>query len=643
MTNNAVSTHSQGVNPVDLLENARKHVLAKEYNTAVDELVQLTTFSEALGRALALYGVIAYHNRNYAMAIGLFRRAMDYKDASGDIPEVLAVLYAISGNLTESLFHSKLAATQTVDRNVLDLLGRDFPRFSDVFGNIGSRPFFEQGRRHLVWGEFDKAVQWLEQHAQIFPRDYEALAVLADALMASGAHRAAVATLRSLRAGTPNDAVSAGRLGIALTRVGFFAEARACLTLARALAPNNKQVLCDLIKHFDYSPHLSTARVEETLTTLRTLVGPEETLGTPSRGKVSKTVKVGYLVGSLESEDEASMIANIVARHDRGRVRPIGYGVGTLAAKRNIPFRNRFDRWVNIQGMDPYTVSAMMENEGVEVLVDACGVHDPNHLSLFPLHAAPVQVSWLGSPLGVAAHGVDYRFVDALAPAEKGADGCAPWPLSTGLYHLHMALVPPPSDGPADTNGYVAFGVDAELGQINAEAALAWARILLAVPGSQLLLFDRDISHPENVNRLTNLFGSFGVAQRVDVVRAKDRWEFMREIDVLLTPFPHASPFAAAAALGAGVPVVALDQAGRTCQQVAFMLRRVGLEETSVGASIDEYVALAVRWSGDAEARRRVRVEEVVGYRGTPAFDVGLFVAGLEDAFVAMRDVARSR
>ncbi len=331
------------------------------------------------------------------------------------------------------------------------------------------------------------------------------------------------------------------------------------------------------------------------------------------------------------------MIARIASSHDRSRVSVIGYGMGNLASSRNTPFRNRFDQWSNIQDMDPYTFAALVGNSDVDVLVDLGGLDSPDALAGFPLHAAPVQALWLGSPHGAPAEGYDFQLIDDLAPPSEDVRGAKAQGLSSGLLSMLLPPVPPPMAAPSDQRGFVAFGADAILGEINAGVVETWARIFRQVPDSQLFLRDHEFTQSENVNRLLNLFGNHGMAHRIEVVEAEQRRDFLDEIDILLAPFPHANPFAVGEALGHGLPVVALELQGRACADVARMARRLDLGDDMVASSEGDYVAKAVRWGTDSQARQAWRTNAFSTLADKPAFNVNKFVTVLEDAYLAMR------
>ncbi len=638
---NIVSSERPAGDAEAIIKTVRNHILAKEFDSAIEKLAILGDSPETFADVFAYNAVIAYHCRDYAMAIDLLRMAEEQPKSSSDVPEVLAVLYSMAGNLSEALYYGKLGSARKPDNRLLDVLGSDFPSFGEVFTGISQKPFMEQGKRLLRSGDMEGALSWLDQHVRLFPRDDEALALLADVHLSDARPQAASGVLRSLRTLRRDNAEDAVKLGEALTRVGRFSDARVCLEDAARIGPDAIDAHAAYVRHLEHSPHLTTATALDAVAKVRALAaaaaGEEGERAKPSDGK---TLRVGYLVGGVMDDNAKRMLAEVASRHDRSRLSVIGYGVGNLSSPRNSVFRNRFDRWTNLQDMDAHTFAAMVGNEGVDLLVDVSGLGDPERLASFALKPAPIQVSWLGAPFAAPGPGFDYRLVDSQLGTEDGDRGAEAWPLDTGLFSFSLPLTPPPAENPSDVRDFLAFGADTELGGLTAEVAGAWSRIMQAVPDSRLLLMDRELSDPASINRLLELFGNFGVAHRIEAVETDDRKEFLREIDVMLATFPFATPYLAADSLAAGVPVVALDKPGRACQDAAHLIKRTGAGDALTADSVDGYVDKAVALAGDADARRAFRGDNWSALSDSVAFSVDVFVRGLEDAFFAMRDKA---
>ena len=624
----------KAMNTFSHMESIQEVIRDGDYERAVAMLEDIKDKVETETELMSLLGIIAILMRNWAYAINLFERVQDEPDASTDIPEILAVLYAMVGNLTESLFYGKLATAKPLDNRLLPLLEPGFPPFAEVFVKIKEKPLLTAGERLLREGRVMDAIDRLQQHVRLFPRDEPGIEALSRALGANGQHRAAISLLRALRLVAPHQANHVSRLAGALTAVGEIDEGLACHRLALSMDKTDPTIPCAFLRDLAYTPAPPSKEARASVKGLTTLLSAG---AKPRGGKASATdtdhLRIGYLLGDLPSEEDTRMVADVGWHRDRERISAIGFGRGDLSLDTNLPFQMRFDRWVDTDEMDKETLAATIRGEDIDILVDACGLHSPDGMAVLPLKAAPVQVAWLGSPFGIVAPGIDVRLVDGLAPGSSNKTKVSDWKIASGLYPFNLPLESLPSECPSEINGTVSFGADAHLSEINAEVAVAWARILFAVPDSVLVVRDHDLQNEDNVRHLMDLFGNFGVAQRLEIISAGDRGSLLREVDILLAPFPFARPYAAAQALSYGIPVIALDAPGNACQDVAYLLRRLELDERMLGDSHDAYIERALSWAGDEDARAALRNDGRKALTASPVFDPAHFTVSLEEAY----------
>ncbi len=613
------------------LAEARARIAVGDYDHAFEILERAKDRLYENADVLSLMGVIAIKLNNIATAIKLFDEAQSLPGASSDIPEILAVLHALVGNLPESLFYGKLGTVKPFDDQLLGLLKPRFPHFAQIFSRIKERPLVASGEALLAEGRLADAVDQFSQHVTLFPNDEHGLDGLTRALLASGEVRPALDLLRSLVAVAPGKASSTSRLAQALTQAGNFDDSHACHRLAGLTEPKSLAIRCRFLNDLVYRPDADTvAVVGGEIHAL--LAAKADSAGRRPAMVGGRTVHIGYLVGSLPGRDEATMLAGIARQHDRSRFSIIGLGEGPISQPQNRLFQMRFDRWLDVKGVDEQTFASMVRGEGIGILIDASGLGAPTQLSGFALHAAPLQLGWLGNPFGLDMPGGDHILVDA----NDHGPFARPCPLDDGLYTFPAPSELEPLLLRSDNDGRIGFGADATMADLNPDLVMTWARILMAVPDSMLLLRDRGHSHPANVARTVELFGNFAVAGRVDVVSVDSDDDFLSEIDIQLTPFPAAKPFAAARALVHGVPVIALDRPGWSSTQIAFLLKRLGLDRAMAAASEDDYVAQAVAWATDKDRRVAFRNDGPAKVAAAPIFDVAAFTAGFETALDAL-------
>ncbi len=610
-----------------LLDAVRQKIAEGDYEQALDLCHQAARDPALATDAIALVGVIAYHVKGYGRAIGMLEQAQARPDASDDLPEILAVLYALTGDLPKALFYGKLAAVMEFDNRIRPALGEDFPAFATVFMNMQSEPMLQRGRGLLRQGRLDEAIETLEQHLALRPSDAGTMDALSEAYLEAGRPAPAVDLLRGLRAGEPDNPALASRLGRALTAVGELTEGDACHAVACELATDDPEPAVLRLRDLAYH---GTAGGEVHADVCRRLARAADGFAddAPPTGGAAPTPTIGFLCAGARHED-LLVVAAALARRQPG-LRVFGYGLGSLGSGRYAPLREAFDEWRDVSELDAWTVAAIARGDGIDVLVDLAGLDGPL-VAVLAVRAAPVQVAWFGHPLGPALPGVDLRLT---GPNDDAApEGAAP---ARRLPMYPYLVTGGPAPAAAGGSGGITFAADAILGEINPALASHWARILHRVPDSMLLLRDHDFRRHRNSQRLIDLFGSFGVAHRVDVVTAESGVDFFQQADVALAAFPHCRPGRLADALRAGVPVVALAQPGTVAGETAPLLAGLDAGTPLTAASPGGYVETAVTLAADADARESFRRGLGERLKAAGLGDPTALAAALQEALTEM-------
>jgi protein O-GlcNAc transferase len=172
------------------------------------------------------------------------------------------------------------------------------------------------------------------------------------------------------------------------------------------------------------------------------------------------------------------------------------------------------------------------------------------------------------------------------------------------------AVAEPPSAGGKPVT-FASFNNTAKL---NDAVIALWSRVLLAVPGSRLLLKWRSLADPVLRASIRRRFVRHGVAaERIQFDGATQHADMLRQysdVDVALDPFPFCGGLTSCEALWMGVPVVTLVGSQPFSRQTHAILHAIGRPEWSA-ENADQYVEIAARVAGDpaalAEMRRDLR------------------------------------
>jgi protein O-GlcNAc transferase len=560
--------------------------------------------------ALFVLAMASIHDLDLAGAVSLADRALAIDPTVQEYADLLAVVHGLAGDLNTSVYYAKLATTIPSSQRLRDCMSTKVPSFARVLQTISEKPLFHRAARAMVVGAWTDAEHWLRQHLAFEPSCREAYLALGACLLGQGTPRAAVEALRAGQHQLPPDPDIASLLGKALGALGRFDESEACHRWARAQAPDNAAVGAAPLVQRLYDPRSEAGQNAAAFREWGHKFGldgrkaPE--FGTPAE---DGPLTIGYLVAGCGGSASAKALTKMLAYRDSRRFSAVGFGYGPLDKSANVPFQKCVDRWQDISGSDPLTLAAMVEAEGVDILVDLAGFSSPDLLVAFGTRMAPCQVAWLDSPCGTGLAAMDFLLTDKFVdPDPSGGGRYSEW---LAYLSLGSAIAAPAESRdaaivPRESSGIV-FAADASLMEINPVTVEYWAHTLHAVPESVLILRDHDFRDPENLAHLIGLFGDFGLAHRVDVVTEPSPVAFFREADVCLLPVPYPAPQSAMNALSAGVPVVCPVGDGRQTRLAASLLDHLELGEPMVAETRDAYVALAVEWAADGERRKRFR------------------------------------
>lgn len=584
-----------------------------------------TQWLEANGRTsdgLLLLAVAAYKRHDLAAAIRFATNALELGDASREAAEFLALMQVLVGDLNGSLFSTKLASA--LPSSASHMMPADLPNFAGSFLAIERRPLIGRAITALAAQDWVAVEHWFRQQIEVEPDCEEGYLGLAYCLSSQERFREAAEVLRGGRHALPGSAILASQLGAALTALGDFGMAAACHRAAIAKAADDAVIHAQSLQDAMQDPDVAAPQLAEGFRRWGETYGEKEDPWMPRPRAIAKSrLTVGYLLSGVGRREHASFLADILAHHDARSVRVVGFGYGTLSEPANTAFQRSVSVWQNVRGSDPYTLSAMVAAEDIDILVDASGFTTPEMLKAFGLRMAPVQLSWLGAPYGTGLKGCDAVLSDSFLDPAGGP----------GIIHLDhgaaLAALPHPTETAAEHHGLV-LAADATFAELCPRTVAAWASILHAVPNATLVLRSHDFRSEGNARHLVGLFGNFGVSHRIDVAEGS---RFFEGADVALLPYQTLRSEVVAQALAEGVPVVGWLREGRHRREALALLHYLGLDGESMAATDDAYVALAIDWSRDASRRAGFRDRLLQGLQDRPVLSAAARATDLERVY----------
>ena len=357
-----------------------------------------------------------------------------------------------------------------------------------------------------------------------------------------------------------------------------------------------------------------------------------------------RRLRVGYVSPDFCAHSVAFFAEPLIREHDRDRFEVFCYHAAARSDVVTERLKGTADRWRSLVGVEDPQAAALIEQDGIDILVDLTGHTANNRLSLFARKPAPVQATWLGYPDTTGMRAIGWRLSDAIAEPPGEADRLSAERIVRLPHGFHSYRPPvdagPPAEPPLRANCHVTFGSFNNTSKVTGEVVRVWSEILKRVPDSRLIVKSAQMGDEETRRRYLNTFVQFGIdAGRIELLarinaadghlRAYDR------IDIGLDPFPYNGTTTTCEALWMGVPVVTVTGANHVARVGASLLTHCGLTEL-VASDEAGYIATAVALAEDPERLAQLRRTMRDRLNAAPLTDYKGFARSVETAYLAM-------
>lgn len=632
-----------------------------------------------------------HRERRFAEAENLYRQLHAQFPASVDVIHLIGLVAYDTGRFPEALtwMERAIAAQPQVARyhSNLGLLLADWNRLEESARALETARQLEPGSPDILYNlgltrqrlrQWDAAIACYQRALELRPDHPKTWLNLGLSLAAALRREEAVARYEDARKRWPADATLACNHGTVLHEMGRLDEAIVAFQAALDLEPSNAvalnnlgvlykdrgdipEALSALRKCLSVQPSPAVQSNVIYLSLMDPAAKPEQIAQEEQRWNLqyaaplraqrpihtnnrspSRRLRIGYVSCDLRDHVVGRTFLPIFEAHDLAQVECVCYGGSTTDSVAS-RFRARAAQWREMDNWSDAQLAAQIHADGVDVLVDL-GLHTAyNRLPSFALRPAPVQVSWLGYPGSSEVETIDYWLSDRfLSPSEQTTDNPIGQP-----YRLPNAwcCYPAPEDSPDVTglpvlrNGHIRFGSFNNFSKINERVLALWARILQAVPDSQLVLLAKIGMHWD---RAKSTLQQHGVAvDRIEFLayqpwnpqsRPSDYLRRYDEVDIALDPFPYNGMTTTGDALWMGVPVVTLIGNNATGRASFSLLSNVALPELAATTE-DGYVQIAAALANDRSRLASLRSTLRDRMKSSPLLDVAGFTRALEAAY----------
>ena len=240
---------------------------------------------------------------------------------------------------------------------------------------------------------------------------------------------------------------------------------------------------------------------------------------------LARQLRIGYLSPDF-NKHSVSYFAEALLRHRSSpQFHVTCYSAASKEDATTRRLRSYADAWVSLVGMAPLAVAQKIRGDQIDILVELAGHTAGNRLDVMALQPAPVQVTWIGYPNTTGLETIQYRitdsYVDPPETTQHFSEELVRLPETFLCYtppdESQVGPVAPP---PSASLQYVTFGSFNNVAKINGHVVRLWARILLALPDSRLLLKSRAFAAKQVTESCLCAFAEFCVDRsRIDLLQ----------------------------------------------------------------------------------------------------------------------------
>jgi protein O-GlcNAc transferase len=406
----------------------------------------------------------------------------------------------------------------------------------------------------------------------------------------------------------PDSAPLLNLLAISQTSHGLVDEALQSYRRVIELAPNNALAHSNLLLTLHYPSEIDPAEIFAEHQHFGRVHAPPA-LATRSYSnppEPQRRLRIGYLSPDIRKHSVAFFLEPLLDYRDREAFEVYGYGAVKTVDAVTDRLRSKFDVYRSVFNMPNPLLAQAMKADQIDILIDLAGHAGSEYAPTLGYKPAPVLATYLGYPDTTGIEAVDYRISDWMADP-PGAEAYNTEQL-VRLPDGFLCFRPPedlPAIGapPGIARGHVTFGSYNREFKVSRKALDLWCRILLAVPGSRLIMKSVASGDPATRERQLGDFERRGVERsRIDLVgfipEQKDHLAMYRDIDIALDTWPYHGTTTTLDALLMGVPVITLSGYNHASRVGASLLTHTGLQEF-IAHTDDDYVAKAVALAGN--------------------------------------------
>jgi len=350
-------------------------------------------------------------------------------------------------------------------------------------------------------------------------------------------------------------------------------------------------------------------------------------------------IRIGYVSADFREHSVGYFIRNIIKAHDTSKYDIYCYASLEKKDALTDEIINHASQFRDITKLSDEKAAALINSDGIQILVDLGGHTQNNRLPVFIYKPAPIQLTYLGYPNTTGLREVDYRITDATAEDIGGTQ------YTEELLYMPESFLCAGGFSSRDVdpisafekNGYITFGSFNAVSKLNSEVIRTWSEIMHLVSNSVINLKGAGLETEVTRKNILSEFERNGIAQERVQFQAfldknADHLNHYNNIDIALDTFPYNGTTTTCEALWMSVPVVTLI-GKKHVQRVSYsILKNIGHEELAA-KSAKEYVDIASRLAANPDYLRTLRSKISIDFSSSILCNPEKFTGQLEGIY----------
>jgi protein O-GlcNAc transferase len=493
--------------------------------------------------------------------------------------------------------------------------------------------------------QFEAAITPLEKAVRLMPREAAAHYNLGCALLDVRQQGRAVAEFEETLRLNPLHHQAATNLANGLMYLGRIEEGIAAFAKAAAAPGTLPATDSNLVFALHWHPTADAQAIfqahrlwnQRHAVPLKSQIQPH-----PNDRNPDRRLTIGYVSPDFCNHAVARNFLPLILSHDHREVEVFCYASVKRPDDITARMRACADIWRDIVDLTDEQATDLIRQDRIDILIDLAGHTGGGRLLIFARKPAPIQVTHQGYPDTTGMDTMDYRFTDAIADPPGQTEALHSETL-VRLPNCAWVFEPAEESPPVvqrDTGAPITFGTFNNFPKVTDPMLRLWARLLLEVPDSRLVLKASALGDEGARQRIQQLLASAGITpDRLTMHHWAPTYAghlaLYGEMDIGLDTFPYHGTATTCEALWMGIPIVTLAGKTHVSRVGVSLLTSLGLTDL-IARTEDEYIAIAARLAADRPRLAQLRGGMRDIMRMSCLLDGPAYAHKVETAFRAM-------